>query len=134
MSLLTWLATFYPEAAEDIADADVSDSALVRHSLRKWEGLRKENLKKHGLRLRLFNGEIEGEEGAFPIDASSCALCQRYLLPKNKCEGCPLYEVLEGVWCDADGHPYRIWRREGNPEPMIQALQEALSYTLQMEE
>lgn len=39
MSLETWKEEFYPIPADE-----VPESQALAHSLRKWEGLRKENL------------------------------------------------------------------------------------------
>ena len=46
MSLKTWKKEFYPKEA---IDAIKTELMATKHSLRKWRGLTKANLKKHGL-------------------------------------------------------------------------------------
>ena len=112
MSLDTWKAEFYPVPADSVAETDA-----LTHSLRKWEGLRKESLEKHGLRTNV---------GWFRIDRSTCALCQRHL-KSYTCRTCPIATVdVEGnsVCCDDE---YRIWVFEKDPEPMITLIKNAIS-------
>ena len=44
MSIESWKAEFYPTPADE-----ASKDQAIAHSLRKWEGLRKENLDRHEL-------------------------------------------------------------------------------------
>jgi hypothetical protein len=48
MRLTTWEKEFYPITAEEF-EKGTNDRALVDHSLRKWRGLRIENLRRHKL-------------------------------------------------------------------------------------
>lgn len=119
MSLETWKAEFYPIEARKVPVEDA-----VQHSLNKWRGLTKENLDKHELTLDEYSVLIDDEDNEFGVDAYSCALCQKY----RYCDGCPLANVL-GRSCDNedDGEhsPYGLFVEEGNPLPMIAALERA---------
>lgn len=137
MSLQTWKEEFYPIAAKAMEKLKASDDlSLLNHSLKKWIGLRKENLEKHGIIYSksmnaLYNSEdFIGTIGAssISINGSSCSLCQRY---GNSCHSCPLKES-RGTSCDADIEetlsPWGEWIFNENPEPMILALQEAIKF------
>ncbi len=112
MSVKSWEAEYYPTPAnskEALADP-------VRHSLRKWEGLLLENLKKHGL---------DDDDSRLPIevDDSTCALC--HLWAHLECAGCPLFQA--GYECDVDSNgPWAEWVNHYDPQPMINALKEVL--------
>ena len=127
MSLATWKEEFYPVRACDVPKKDA-----VAHSLQKWIGLRKKNLDKHGCRLSIgWNAQLIDDinPGMFAIDNRSCALCHHYLDSEDEaggCAFCPLKKLL-GVPCDADGQPYRVFCKTNDPEPMIAALEKALS-------
>jgi len=120
MSLESWKAEFYPKPANI-----VPESGAVSHSLKKWIGLRPENLEKHRVR-KVLQSVADGFR-RISIDGDSCALCMHYLLTINgssstPCEFCPLGKHL-GRACDRGiSAPYGIWARTGNPEPMIAAL------------
>ena len=143
MSLKSWCKEFYPILAEQTKIEDA-----VAHSLRKWIGLRSENLAKHGCRVtkRGSTGIPYVEEPsdecvdwrtdkAVCITSDTCALCHHYLLEEddhisNVCERCPLYKHL-GKPCDGgkfngERRPYEYWYETLNPEPMISALQSTL--------
>ena len=130
-----WLEEFYPIAAKKLVeslhgetDPLIRDQKMLEHSIRKWEGLSPENLKKHRVRM-LRSGSVEldpkykenakyldelDENGCAPdvlgIDSDSCALCQAYLVPvvigkpkfpgSDACHQCPLYRVRNEVRCD----------------------------------
>lgn len=120
MSLSTWKKEFYPTEAKNVKEADA-----VEQSLRKWIGLRRKNLAKHGVRHDMDITYLIGDGNYnMVIDGDSCALCQHYLsLNFKPCSDCPLYAALGGS-CDYDrSAPYDIWRNTSNPEPMIAALQ-----------
>lgn len=123
MTLKTWKAEFYPKEAK----ARMSKKSAIEHSIQKWIGLRKENLEAHGLvadsHQVLIYEDIDSDR--LRIDSRSCALCHKYaLMQEDECEKCPLYLYLGGR-CDSVETPYFVWRRTGDPEPMIDALQEA---------
>jgi hypothetical protein len=125
MSLVSWKKEFYPKPADK-----VSKKNSVAHSLQKWKGLLKKNLKKHKLEQDL--GTISGTDDwftALDIDSESCALCHHYMDRKDEddysCVRCPLYQVL-GSKCDEVGQPYNVWHKTGNARPMIRALEKCL--------
>lgn len=113
MSLETWKEEFYP-----IPSDEVSESQALAHSLRKWEGLKKENLEKHGV------GATGGYVDELPIDSSTCALCHHHV--DVGCATCPLsVRGDEEIYtCDSE---YRAWYRTGDPEPMIERIKDAIN-------
>lgn len=130
MSLKTWKAEFCPVPASKVGKKDA-----VAHSLRKWKGLTERNLKKHGVEYDLDRRAVIGEDGSFPISADTCALCEVYFLfgkgivapgvrrcAEEPCSACPLCKSL-GEACDAEGMPYYEFVDDGDPNPMIKALE-----------
>jgi hypothetical protein len=122
MTLQTWKEEFYPIDAKYVSKEDA-----VEHSLRKWIGLRAENLSKHGVNAtysRVYDGDgVCGEDEMMYIDDESCALCVHYI--ENECSACPLFGLL-GRSCDKGDEiisEYASFVRFGNPEPMITALE-----------
>lgn len=122
MSLKTWRAEFYPTAASKCSKKDA-----VAHSLRKWQGLTKTNLKKHGL---VTDGSAVHDTGlaTFYVDDRSCALCSHYYVDYryvDECEGCPLL-AHNGVPCfsqNARGkNLYYAFLQHKDAKPMIRAL------------
>lgn len=115
----TWKAEFYPVPADE---ATASDHEAIAHSLRKWRGMRSAVLKRHSVSKR--------EAFAFQTEGS-CALCIRHhdyesdLDNPGRCRGCPLYESGDGC-LDGDNTPYAKAAVDGDPEPLIEALEVAL--------
>lgn len=134
MSYETWKAEFYPETAEAIVDRGASPIELIEHSIRKWEGLKPENLSKHDVIHR--NGKLYDDSDPFldalRIDFSSCSLCQRFL--KNSiCSACPLHQSRGHIDCDEPKEderlaPYYDFVDEGDPLPMIAELHAAKEF------
>ena len=128
MSLITWKAEFYPKPA-----TIVERSEALEHSLQKWTGLRSANRDKHGVWRRVASVITDGAE-TMSMAAVSCALCVHAdLNGTGKCGQCPLYLSRGEVPCDdrVPGEtvaPWAAWSRDGDPEPMITALQEAIDY------
>jgi hypothetical protein len=128
MSVFTWKKEFYDVKPS----ADMTRKQSIAHSLKKWKGLTKENLKKHGLTIKADTPAIYDTEGkAFDIDCDSCALCLKYgdssgdfvLGLIDSCDACPLFKVLHNNQCDdGDESPYIKWLDSGNALPMIKAL------------
>lgn len=127
MSLQTWKKEFYPKDARKVSKIEA-----LYHSLRKWVGLRKENLAKHGLVTdgdKIFPSDLYYTSGNLCIDYRSCALCTHYLVKEDKCDNCPLYKV-RGVSCDSDNiesrNPFLLFVAKRNPEPMIKLIKDAI--------
>ena len=135
MSLNTWKEEFYPVAA-DAAKGDAL--AAVDHSLKKWEGLRAENLTKHSCSVTTVGSIItdvcEDEttaDNTFEVNCESCALCKYNdtLNQGSYCDSCPI-TLATGVACDDvygeleedDIAPWDAWTMNENPEPMIAVL------------
>ncbi len=112
MSLETWKEEFYPIPADE-----VPESQALTHSLRKWEGLRKENLEKHGV------GATGGYVDEMSIDSSTCALCHHHI-DSVRCATCPLVKLTMGGNCDSE---YVWWNHAGDPEPMIELIKNAIN-------
>jgi hypothetical protein len=137
MSLDTWKQEFYPVAAVE-CPGNVVDA--IAHSIRKWTGLTKENLERHGLRKVSADGIGEGDEPSvsdgtkFYTCSFSCALCVHF-----SCAACPLAQARGGdgdgrghVPCDSPRSdesliltPWRSWTDKADPQPMLTWLRKA---------
>lgn len=125
MSLKTWKAEFYPVEAS----ADMTDLEAVRHAIRKFEGARRGNVKKHCLTL---TGSCldDGTSIDFMFNDTTCALCLKYSGYQKHCAECPLLAV-RGRPCDVgDDAPYGSVV-DGDPEPMLALLREAEAMLLE---
>jgi hypothetical protein len=125
MSIATWKKEFYPVPASRIK----TKKRALAHSLRKWKGLTKDNLKKHEIiadriLLRQYGGLSDRDY--FALDAESCALCQLY--DDDLCVKCPLFAANGGYSCSASTRPsqYAIWVGDQNPKPMIKLIEKAI--------
>lgn len=125
MSIKTWKKEFYPKSAT----SRMSKKAAIEHSIKKWEGLLPENLKKHGVVLDKCGDIYENidDEMNFEISDLSCALCYKYLW--ECCKKCPLYEKL-GFECGKgeikDGDGWKSYIKNGSPELMLKNLRSLL--------
>jgi len=134
MSIETWKQEFYAVEAGILSND--TDVVALRHSIKKWEGLRPGNLERHGLKVSFKHGrsrikDVEGE--ILQIDSVSCALCHKYLFSgsMHRCGNCPLSKIRGNVACDVDVDgddisPFEAWRKGADPEPMLHWLGEAL--------
>ena len=122
MSIQTWLDEFMPKKPTK----RMTKRQAVEHSLRKWEGLTKKNLKKHGVSVG-WKKIRDDEWNEFGINDESCALCIKYRKNEN-CGKCPLAQTLGGKSCDDFDMPYAVWALGDcvNPLPMIKALRKTL--------
>lgn len=118
MTIETWKQEFYPTEADS-----TSKETAIAHSLRKWVGLRPENLTKHGItNYDLYTIQYKNER--FDINGQSCALCSHFF-SRDWCVNCPLHKHL-GQDCDDENMPYSIYIASRDPEPMITALEALL--------
>lgn len=125
MSLATWKKKFYATPASSVRGR----VNCVKHSLRKWRGLRKSNLRAHDILQDYKN--IYGIAGeCLTIDEVSCALCQQYVDDSalaQRCIRCPLSKTLDDRRCDwKEDSPYGKWLETGDALPMIRALERTL--------
>jgi hypothetical protein len=131
MTLKSWFDEFMPIPA---SKAHKTDLEAIEHSLKKWQGLTKANLKKHGLELTIFNNicEIDNSNKKLVINCDSCALCLKH----TRCHrtlNCSLQAVRENARaCDEQTFsetisPWHAWGRNGDPKPMIRLLKKALA-------
>jgi hypothetical protein len=117
MSLQTWKEEFYPIPASECRKEDA-----VKHSLRKWIGLKKENLKKHGLRHLggSWISEVENNENGIVTSSPSCALCTLFVCGPESGIRCPILG-FSGRTCDDQ---YQCFTVDKHPECMIKLLSE----------
>lgn len=125
MGIASWKKEFYKGRVRDAAKDDLD---AINHSLLKWTGLLPENLERHGV----VRGErsIQGDDGRgnikwFYINDETCALChQVHVVDYHSGCGDCLYHQWYTESCDANARsPYEVWRLQGNPVPMIKALE-----------
>lgn len=123
-----WIEEFYPVEAEQAAG---SDAEALQHSLKKWQGLRPENLGKHGVIRGPFTTlhAAGSEDPLIYVDGSSCALCKRY---EAGCKPCPLYAANGGRTCAESGplenvSAWGAYVRYGSPERMIALIERAIA-------
>lgn len=134
MSMVTWKEEFYPVTAFEVSEKDAAE-----HSLRKWIGLRPENLSRHGLRTASI--AITDRLHTLFIDSTSCSLCKHhyYMDPGTRhdetyydCPGCPIVAANNGKTCfnGSDGYlsPWDLWVENNEVEPMIEMLEKAAEY------
>lgn len=133
MSKETWLKEYYPVPAGS-QEATATPATAVKHSIRKWRGLRPATLQYHKVKVVTRFGATAGLYGlravtsrASPflmVDSSTCALCSFY--HQRDCSCCPLYAV-RGCSCVSDNKaepaPYIQFIRNRDPEPMIVSAQ-----------
>ena len=131
MSFQSWQKEFYPKPADR-----TSKASATAHSLQKWLGLTKKNLKKH--QCKMVYGRVLSESGGgLDIDAASCALCHHYFhYDRNDCGKCPLYLVRGSVKCDhtmatEERDPYGLGTNcdGGAPSRMIFWLRKAVQFS-----
>jgi hypothetical protein len=121
MSIETWKKEFYPISADSTQIK--TDLQAINHSIKKWEGLRSENLERHGLKTSYESimDSSSSEASDFRIDGNSCALCTKHY---RKCRECPLHISRDSNDCDTgaedeDMSPYLDFTDNKDPEPMI---------------
>ena len=122
MSLSTWMRKYYKQEAVSVLKRNA-----LEHSILKWTGLLKKNLKEHHLVVD-GRGIVDKRYNRFVVDDRSCALCIHY--EDAGCGDCPLFKVLGNRRCDdnfSDGtiSPYRSWVWGGIAKPMLMWLKRA---------
>lgn len=130
MGAKEWLATYYPAPA-----SEVHHEQALAHSLRKWEGLRPEVLKEHGLRSNGYYLYGSGSDSSIlMLGESSCTLCASFYNDHDRetpCAACPLAIARGGVPCDElmegeGSSPWGHFAKTQDPEYMIGWLRRAL--------
>ena len=123
MTLAAWRKKFYPKEARSTTKKEA-----VLHSLVKWIGLREDNLEKFAIRYDDYY-LVDDTRKFFAVGSSTCALCYHY---DDDCLKCPLAIARNGFACnsradDESDSPWSVWCTTSNPEPMIRALENALT-------
>lgn len=163
-SYAEWLAKFYPTGAKEFIPSEgeyvyffseygendkiplaqkAQEISALKHSIRKWEGLRPETLREYGVYYDsrvswVFPDYINPEEldthsdPYLHINATSCALCA---LKSVSCEDCSIGSYLAStgeMQIPADElnclKQFRIMVTNKDPEPMISLLNETLKW------
>lgn len=136
MSLQSWLNEYY--SLEPFSErATCSDETAIQHSLKKWKGTLKPNLKKHSVQYR--NYAIFDEAGnVFNFYSNTCSLCYRYdrnTTNRDDCfseslkQVCPIVR-FRGYACDelpdrnyGNKFNHTTWDEvENNPFEMVKLL------------
>lgn len=125
MSLGTWKEEFYPIPANACKKKD-----SLAHSLQKWIGFRKANLKKHRVRF-VCNQLVDNLNRSKQFSAAglgSCALCTYHY--GDMCIDCPLLIARKNVKCfksnSIEMSPYSAHIKKGDPNPMIRLIRKAI--------
>lgn len=113
MSLKTWTKEFYPTPA-----SLATKRTALAHSLRKWEGLLKKNVRRHGGMVVSW-GDVSFKDGVFLPDGSNCSLCRVYDVD-GMCSGCPIDSA--GQNCHESGSAFPRYIETGNAVPMVNLL------------
>lgn len=124
MSLETWKAEFYPISADEVVESNTTLTAIVQHSLTKWQGLLPDNLEKHKCYI-VGTCVCDGTGEELYIRSETCSLCA---LTESDCSICPLAMIL-GESCDDNiSSPYSVFASypEHDPKMMIKALKRTL--------
>lgn len=147
MSMETWKKEFYP-----IDASKTSENGALAHSLRKWKGLTRASLKKHGLvkgsdylnyivfqkdQINEYTCGVDGVDGVdsdnyeFKVTDETCALCHHYRIDDLDCGKCPLLLANNNKPCDESmrynrSSPYESFLEHDNPKPMIRLLEKAI--------
>lgn len=119
MSLETWKKEFYRIPAKQ-----VSKGWALRHSLRKWIGLRLCNRKKHKVSLGDYSLVDSSCSTIGILGSGSCALCTHFLFVKDDCVDCPLTKA-GFLPCGEGDSPYSKFIYTRRTSPMIKALEKA---------
>lgn len=100
MSVDSWKKEFYKKPANKTKKSEAAE-----HSLAKWRGFKKKNLRKHNVEMDARAAIIRDDYTDFAAtSADSCALCHHYFdasAEANTCRDCPLYAIL-GRNCNAE--------------------------------
>ena len=129
MSLKTWKEEFYPTPADKFRspDSGISLGRLTKadkleaaqHSLQKWRNVRIMDVDALcGTTCAAGIEDIQTRE-VFSIMADTCSLCVMHV---GRCWWCPLNKRTSGCNTAHDA-PYGIFCWNGDPEPMIAALE-----------
>lgn len=105
MSLKTWKEEFYPVEAETLKSA--TDKECLEHALKKWSGVRKDNLNKH--KIAHMRGKVGGPEENLFLNRDTCALCAKHYTGStlDPCGKCPLVDCTYVVQCAFIFHDIR---------------------------
>lgn len=112
----------------------MSTLKAIEHSLKKWKGLTKANLKKHNIIHNDNSYILIDTNESFYIMDDTCSLCIKFrsiyfsTQINHECKKCPLYKINnKACYENIDNvYPYSEFLKNSNPIPMINLLKKAL--------
>lgn len=131
MGLQDWKGAFY----SDVEGAKGwTDKQCFEHTLKKYKGLKKENLNKYGVQL---SGAVvrRDQSEEFFLGTDTCSLCTKYYgieddTVENECSICPLDQAGYGCFTnDEDEDHKNLWAKmydENDPTEMIQQMKKMI--------
>ena len=129
MSIQSWKKEFYPV---DASKCRKSILKALKHTLLKYTGTLKKNLKKHDIEKGKGSGRLFDcrgmSYGKLGFGEDTCALCNN---PSDfpDCEKCVLYESGNGCLSENDGDwksPYHVFTIDNDPMPMIRIVKKLI--------
>lgn len=128
MGVMTWKKEFY-SAIKGVKKG----IPAIEHSIKKWKGLSKENLAKHGLTLspmhyficKLDEANSWDADEKLSVGCDNCALCRTSKYADGsfmKCAVCPI-QIHNGISCHS---AFTKWMTTGNVKPMLKLLEKTL--------
>lgn len=120
MSVKTWIEEFYPVKAS----AGMTDKEALEHAILKFEGAKKENLKKHNVFLDDAEMYEKDTNDIFYFTSDECSLCLKYI--NEECRGCPLYENNQYNRCGNLSSPYTEFCDTNNSNSMLETLKTSI--------
>lgn len=116
MSIESWKDEFMPVDASEFREK--SDLECLKHAHKKWTGLTKSNMERHGL-FKVTN-YIHNNADKISIADETCSLCRKYYneyTDETACFMCPLEDCSK---------QYSYWFNTRNPNPMIKLIDEKI--------
>lgn len=117
MSIGTWNKEFYPTEP----NKTLSRLEAAKHSLRKWKGLTKRNLEKHGIKWDTR------------AHSTRCALCALHYHTSQPCDTCPIVK-LGHANCLKYNSAYSRAEKSQVPTELIKILTDCVTYERLQEE
>ncbi len=130
MSIESWKREFYSIKAKEFA-ANHTQEECLDHCIKKWEGLSKENVERHWLKIDGRKIVDESGEDFHPV-ASNCSLCVKSSISEEDacCNKCIIKQTM-GQTCSEKNRigsdsldPWRSWTKQENPKLMQELLAE----------
>lgn len=113
------------------------DLTVLDHGIRKWEGLRPENLERFG--LKADRTDIVDTEGnaVFRLDSTTCAMCRQTGYEfggDNDCPRCLMVRYAYAVPCEKANSAWNKFTKTGDPTVMLRLMNVAKGVVLRKRE